>query len=215
MHAIPPYLLVLLGLCGQLLAAPARDTSTGGCDISNRLIHQLIPLGFQALEHGERQNDNPDDPISIYKVDCELRSESGPSDSFVFCLNINPAIGDSLRTSSSGAGAPFVSNVGGRAVTCKTIESESEPKTEDIKLRCSCVDTPRSILARPWVSKFLIFAVIWVTGCTIRKLWVDRRDRRARYQATSRPEAWVSEKIPVQTVEDVDDEFNDSNYSMG
>lgn len=213
-------LCVTLGLCGKLLAVPTNTNPTNGCDISNETIHelraQLIPLEFQPSENDEKHSDVSDNIISISKVDCDLRSETEPSDSSVFCLRADSAIGDILQPSYETESTPFVSRIRNKTVTCGIVESDSDMDSEDIKLRCSSVDSPRSFTDRPWLSKLLIFAVFWVTGCTIRKAWVDRRDRRAskQKQAAPCPEMSMSEKGSVTSVEDVD-EFDDSNYPMG
>lgn len=205
-------LYVTLGLCGQLLAAPTKTTPTNGCDISNETIHelraQLIPLKFESLENDEKHSDVSDNIISISKVDCDLRSETEPSDSSVFCLRADSAIGDVLQSPYETETTPFVSRIKNKTVTCDIVESDSNMDSQDIKLRCSSVDSPRSFTDRPWVSKLLIFAIFWVTGCTIRKVWADRRDRRASKQAAPRSEMGMSEKGP-------EDELDDSNHPMG
>jgi len=220
MHILP-FLSVTFSLCGQLLAAPTNSTAiTNGCDISNEIIHQLraqlIPLEFEPLETNERHGD----VISISKVNCDSQSEAAPSEpskSSVFCLRASSA-GDAMRYSNYGTRiAPFISHIRNKAVRCDVVRymSEIDMDLEDIKLRCSCVDTPWRFMERPWVSKLLTFAVFWVTGCTIRKVWVERRARRASKQSAPSPEMSMSEKAPVVSLEDVEDDFDDSSYPMG
>lgn len=219
MHIL--YLLsVALGLCGQLLAAPINVTPTNGCDISNETIHQLraqlIPLEFQPFENDEKYSDASDNTLSISKVECNLRSETESFGSSVFCLRADSAIGDILQPSYETEVTPFVSRIRNKTVTCDIVESDPNMDSEDIKLRCSSVDSPPSLTDRPWVPKLLIFAVFWVTGCTIRKVWVDRRASRALQQEQTAPflALGTSEKGPVTSVEDVDD-LDDSNYPIG
>lgn len=216
MHILP-LVSVTFSLCGQLLAAPMSNTTSNGCDISNETIQQLraqlIPLEFEPLESDEEHGD----AISISKVNCDSRPETAPSESSVFCLRASSA-DDALRYSNYGTKiAPFISHIRNKAVRCDVVEymSDMDMDSEDIKLRCSCVDSPPSAMERPWVPKLLIFAVFWVTGCTIRKVWVERRARGASKQAVSRPKMSMSEKASVVSVEDVEDEFDDSDYPMG
>lgn len=205
-------LYVTLGLCGKILAVPTNTTPINGCDISIETIHelraQLIPLEFEPLENDEKYSDVSDSTISISKVDCDSRTEIEPSNSSVFCLRADSAIGDVLQSPYETESTPFVSRIRNNIVTCDIVESNSDMDSEDIKLRCSSVDSPRSFTDRPWVSKLLIFAVFWVAGCMIRKVWVDRRDLRASKQAAPNSEMDMSEKGP-------EDEFDDSNYPMG